>query len=185
LGYCSFGQFSKGENVWTGDIVNRGKITCAGSSKGGIYRTGGIIGYSNTNLPETGRIVNLGEIEFTGTPGVKDGKPGTAYAGGIMGHSENASVTNAESYCTITAQNVDYMGFIVGTPRSTTVVASNCKVGGKTLGEYDTEKEEYVEAKINASNFHHYIYGSGKNTDWTGTDNYDGCSYISAAPSLQ
>ena len=185
LGYCSFGQFSKGENVWTGDIVNRGKITCAGKSIGGIYRTGGIIGYSNTSLPETARLVNLGEIEFTGTPGIKEGKPGTAYAGGIMGHSENATVTNAEAYCTITAQNVDYMGFIVGTPRSTTVVASNCKVGGKTLGEWDEEDQVYEETKINSSNYHNFIYGSGKNTDWTGTDNYDGCTLLTSAPTFE
>ena len=185
LGYCSYGQFSRDENVWTGDIVNRGKITCAGSSKGGIYRTGGIIGYSNTSLPETARIVNLGEIEFTGTPGIKEGKPGTAYAGGIMGHSENATVTNAESYCTITAQNVDYMGFIVGTPRSTTVVASNCKVGGKTLGEWDEEDQVYEETKLTSSNYHNFIYGSGKNTDWTGTENYDGCTHLTSAPTFE
>ena len=165
--------------------MNRGKITCAGKSIGGIYRTGGIIGYSNTSLPETGRIVNLGEIEFTGTPGVKDGKPGTAYAGGILGHSENATVTNAESYCTITAQSVDYMGFIVGSPRSTTVVASNCKVGGKTLGEWDEEDQVYEETKLSSSNYHNFIYGSGKNTDWTGTDNYDGCTLLTSAPTFE
>ena len=185
LGYCSYGQFSKGEHVWTGDIINRGKITCAGSSIGGIYRTGGFIGYSNTNLPETARIINLGEIEFTGTPGVKNGTPGTAYVGGIIGHSENATITNAETYCTITAQNVDYMGFIVGTPRSTTVVASNCKVGGKTLGEWDEEDQVYDETKLSSSNYHNFIYGSGKNTDWTGTENYDGCTLLTSAPTFE
>jgi hypothetical protein len=184
LGYCSYGQFSRGADVWTGDIVNRGKITCAGSSKGGIYRTGGIIGYSNTNLPETARIINLGEIEFTGTPGEKDGKPGTAYAGGILGYSENATVTNAESYCNINAPKVDYVGFIIATPRSTTVIASNCKVGGG-LKAYDEEEEDYITTPIAESNYYHYIYGSGKDTDWGTSTNYDGCTFLSEQPQIE
>jgi hypothetical protein len=183
LGYCSYGQFSKGTNVWTGDVVNKGKITCAGSSKGGIYRTGGIIGYSNTNLPETARIINLGEIEFTGTPGEKEGKPGTAYAGGILGYSENATVTNAESYCTINASKVDYLGFIIATPRSSTVVATNCKVGGATM-TYDAADFTYKPVEIAEDNYFNYIYGSGDSTDWSGTDNYDGCTFLTEVPSL-
>ena len=146
---------------------------------------GGIIGYSTTSLPETARIINLGEIEFTGTPGIKEGKPGTAYAGGIMGHSENATVTNAESYCTINALKVDYVGFIIATPRSSTVVASNCKVGGTLLGEYDTEDEEYKTTTLNDSNYYNYIYGSGEATDWAGTTNYDGCSFLASTPAIQ
>ena len=171
--------------AWSGDVVNKGKITASGKSIGGRYRVAGMIGYSTCSLPAEARFINLGEIEFTGDAGIKNGVPGISYVGGILGESADAGVTNAESYCTITAQNVDYMGFIVGTPRSTTVVASNCKVGGKTLGEWDEEDQVYDETKLTSANYHNFIYGSGKNTDWTGTDNYDGCTLLTSAPTFE
>jgi hypothetical protein len=102
-----------------------------------------------------------------------------------LGYSENATVTNAESYCTINALNVDYVGFIIATPRSTTVVASNCKVGGTLLGEYNTEDESYKTTHLDESNYHNYIYGSGEATDWAGSENYDGCTFLSAEPTIQ
>ncbi|MBQ2026853.1 MAG: hypothetical protein II214_03020, partial [Alistipes sp.] len=188
LGYCSYGQFSRDTNVWTGDVVNKGKITCAGKSIGGIYRVGGIIGYSTTNLPETARIINLGEIEFTGTAGIKDGKPGTAYVGGILGHSENASITNAESYCNIDAAKADYAGMITATPRSATVLANGCKIGGAikimakgedSAGEITTEVREIA---ITESNFQDYIYAG--DTQWPEGTNYDGCSFLSVKPTI-
>ena len=185
LGYCSKGSFMVDGVAWSGDVVNKGKITASGKSIGGRYRVAGIIGYSTCSLPAEARFINLGEIEFTGDAGIKNGVPGISYVGGILGESVDAGVTNAESYCTITAQNVDYMGFIVGTPRSTTVVASNCKVGGKTLGEWDEEDQVYDETKLTSANYHNFIYGSGKNTDWTGTDNYDGCTLLTSAPTFE
>jgi hypothetical protein len=185
LGYCSYGQFSRDANVWTGDVVNKGKITCSGSSIGGIISVGGIIGFSNTSLPETARIINLGEIEFTGTPGVKNDVPGTAYVGGIMGRSTDASITNAESYCNINAAKADYAGMITASPRSATVLANGCKIGGTinlmTTGE-NSEGEittEVREIAITESNFKDYIYGGS--TAWEGTD-YDGCSFLSSVP---
>ena len=185
LGYCSKGSFTVDGVAWSGDVVNKGKITASGKSIGGKYRVAGMIGYSSCSLPAEARFINLGEIEFTGDAGIKNGVPGISYVGGILGESANAGVTNAESYCTITAQNVDYMGFIVGTPRSTTVVASNCKVGGKTLGEWDEEDQVYDETKLTSANYHNFIYGSGKDTDWTGTDNYDGCTLLTSAPTFE
>ena len=34
-------------------------------------------------------------------------------------------------------------------------------------------------------NYFNYIYGSGVNTDWTGTENYDGCTLIKSSPLAQ
>ena len=186
LGYCNSGKFARGGDVWTGDVVNKGTITCSGASKGGKYRAAGIIGYSNESLPETARIVNLGNIVFTGTAGSKDGVAGVSYVGGIMAQSENASVTNAESYCSISAKSADYYGFILGSARSSTVIASNCKIGGKIIdGEYNSEEDEYSDVKLSSANYHNFIYGSGKNTDWTGTENYDGCTLLTSAPTFE
>jgi hypothetical protein len=33
-------------------------------------------------------------------------------------------------------------------------------------------------------NYFNYIYGSGDSTDWSGTDNYDGCTFLTEVPSL-
>ena len=44
------------------------------------------------------------------------------------------------------------------------------------------EDEIYEMDPITETNFFNYIYGSGEATDWTGTDNYDGCTCLSAKP---
>ena len=169
---------------WTGNIVNTGTITGAGKSGGGLCRFGGIVGFCKQSLVGTAKYINTGNIVFTGTAGSKNGVAGTCWIGGIVGVSENATIDNAEVHCSIqNGESKDY-GFITGVARSTTVLATNCKIGGVILGEWDDEDQVYEETKINSSNYHNFIYGSGKNTDWTGTDNYDGCSYISVAPTL-
>jgi hypothetical protein len=169
---------------WTGNIVNTGTITGAGKSGGGKCRFGGIVGLSQQSLVGTAKYINTGNIVFTGTAGSKNGVAGTCWIGGIVGVSENATIDNAEVHCSIqNGESKDY-GFITGVARSTTVLATNCKIGGVILGKWDDEDQVYEETKINSSNYYNFIYGSGKNTDWTGTDNYDGCSYISVAPTL-
>ena len=169
---------------WTGNIINKGTITGAGKSEGGKCRFGGIVGLCQQSLVGTAKYINTGNIVFSGTAGSKNGVAGTGWIGGIVGVLENATIDNAEVHCSIQyGESKDY-GFITGVARSTTVLATNCKIGGVTLGEWDDEDQVYKETKINSSNYYNFIYGSGKNTDWTGTDNYDGCSYISVAPTL-
>ena len=53
------------------------------------------------------------------------------------------------------------------------------------MGEYNEEDESYKTTVLDASNFHNYIFGSGEATDWTGTDNYDGCSVLTAKPTVE
>ena len=184
LGYCSKGSFMVDGVAWSGDVVNKGKITASGKSIGGRYRVAGIIGYSTCSLPAEARFINLGEIEFTGDAGIKNDVPGIAYVSGILAESVDAGVTNAEVYCNINATTADYTGFILGSPRSTTVIASNCKIGGQLIGEFDEEDQTYKSTVLSESDYFNYIYGSGDATDWTGTDNYDGCTYISVAPAI-
>ena len=172
--------------TWTGNIVNTGKITLTGLSEGGLLCTGGFIGChenANTMFHETAKYYSLGDIENSGTPGVKNGVAGELWAGGAVAKSA-ASISGVECYCTINAPTAKNLGVITGSARSTTVVASNCKLGGTLMGEYDPEDEEYKTTNLDASNFHNYIYGSGEATDWTGTDNYDGCSVLTAKPSV-
>ena len=70
-----------------------------------------------------------------------------------------------------------------GTAR--TALVENCQLGGAMLGEYNTEDEAYKSTPITQNNFHNYIYGSGASTDWTGTDNYDGCTLLESSPLAQ
>ena len=173
--------------TWTGDIVNTGKITLTGLSEGGHLCTGGFIGChdnANTMFHETAKYYSLGDIENSGTPGVKNGVAGELWAGGAVAKSA-ASISGVECYCTINAPTAKNLGVITGSARSTTVVASNCKLGGTLMGEYDPEDEEYKTTNLDASNFHNYIYGSGEATDWTGTDNYDGCSFLAEKPTIE
>ena len=141
-----------------------------------------------TKLPITTVLLNFvkatkgisSSVRYTGTAGSKNGVAGTGWIGGIVGALENATIDNAEVHCSIQNGESKNYGFITGVARSTT----NCKIGGEVLTNYDEENDSYDKVKISASNFHNYIYGSGKNTDWTGTDNYDGCDYLSVKPTF-
>lgn len=169
-------------------VINTGKITYTGSAKTDL-RIGGITPVLNKGgiISENIKFINTGDIEVSGTYG--EGK--TAYVGGIVGNS-TMSVSNAESYCNINALPTGEgavlytgIGHITGGTRSADLIASNCKVGGQIIGEYNIEDEEYKIYTLDESNFFNFIYGSGENTDWTGTDNYDGCSVLTAKPSVE
>ena len=168
-------------------VINTGKITYTGSAKTDL-RIGGINPSlaTGTIISENIKFINTGDIEVSGTYG--EGK--TANIGGIAGNS-TATITNAESYCNINALPINGaalytgVGFIHGGVRAEAAKAINCKVGGTIIGEYNIEDEEYETITLDASNFHNYIFGAGEATDWTGTDNYDGCSVLTAKPSVE
>ncbi len=173
---------------WTGNIVNTGTITLSGKSEGGKLRAGGLFGlfeYNETPFFHGAKFYQLGDIVYTGDPGVKSGVPGEGFVGGVVAYSV-APVSNVECYCTINAPTATHLGMIMATPRTPgSVIATNCKIGGTLMGEYDPEDEEYKTTNLDASNFHNYIFSSGEATDWTGTDNYDGCSVLTAKPTIQ
>ena len=167
---------------WTGTIKNTGKITFDGdASASNTLAVGGIIGISGAASEAT--LVNTGDIAITDTAKI----PATNGFGGIVGVT-TASIKGAQAHF-IVEKNKDIsanVGFITGSARSATVIASECAVGGKILtGWDDSDSEpEPIYTKLNTGNYYNYIYGSGNATDWTGTDNYDGCTYISSAPTL-
>ena len=170
-------------------LINTGKIIVTGSAKTDL-RIGGIFSIlsEGATLSENIKLINTGDLEVSAGYGASS----TAYVGGISG-SANIIFGNAESFCKIQAFQVEGdelikytgVGHIIGNSRSATIIAKNCKLGGTLVSEYNIEDEEYTIEKLSASNFHNHIYGSGKNTDWSGTDNYDGCSYISVAPTIE
>ena len=168
-----------------GSIKNTGTIKYTGKSKT-YLRIGGIV--SLHSAPSfTVPMINTGNIECTGTWTTTntDG----AYIGGICGKNAK-SIIDAQCFCEIRATENYYtgIGWITGSARvpatadAAGVIASNCKVGGKVL-VYDEQLEDYNEKSI-ADKYYNYIYGSGSTTDWTGTENYDGCGPLNSAEEI-
>ena len=156
-----------------GTYVRIGGISC-----------GGATGYDDDNLVHSlNNVVNLTDITVENTTMAETVT--SVLVGGIFGYC-SSPVDNATSYCNMKVVGVPIaqVGMFSGSARSTTSLATNFKVGGAVAGEYNEEEDEYSLIDITSSNFHKYIYGSGKNTDWTGTDNYDGGSCITSAPTL-
>ena len=81
-------------------------------------------------------------------------------------------------------QNVTSYGWIIAAARSATLYATNCAIGGRFM-KWDDTDGEFRPHTIEEYEFQNYIYSSGESTDWTGTDNYDGCTHLSAMPTLE
>ena len=176
------------EEGWSGTVVNTGTVTLTGSTDGGKLRAGGLFGLLETAenpFHHGAKFYQLGDVVFKGDVGVKDGVAGISEIGGVVSYSA-APVNNVECYCKIDAATATSVGFIMSAPRVPgSVIATNCKIGGSVVGEYDEDEDVFLETSISSSNFYNYLFGSGKNTDWTGTDNYDGCTYLSSKPAIQ
>jgi hypothetical protein len=180
---------------WTGDIVNTGNITYTGTSKNGVT-IGGLFGsakspHSTYPFPTGMRFVYTGNITASGTfvkaSTATDTTPSVELLngiGGIYGYSNIANIVaeNAEVHTNITASGYPNVGMLFGFARTANGYAKNCKVGGSIAKEYNTEDEEYITTNLTASNYYKYIYASGTSTDWSGTDNYDGCTWLSSKP---
>ena len=166
----------------TNGFTNSGNVTYDGkllSEAGNVY-VGGIIGDLKLNTKTvdwSGLVVNTGTLSLLGS------YKGESYMGGIIGDT-NRSFANCVSHCEMQAANAQNCGMIVGTMRSSDIIVSNCQVGGKIVGEMDEEDQTYKTIILAEDNYFNYIYGSGEATDWTGTDNYDGCTWLSAVPEI-
>ena len=161
----------------TGIVANTGKISVSGTG------VAAYIGGCANNHAITGTItyVNTGDIEVK----KPEGSTSVYYVGGVVGNA-TANLVGAKSYCTINALGCDNVGMIMGAARTEgTVVASNCQLGGAMLGEYNVEDEAYETIDLTSANYFNYIYGSGEGTDWGTSTNHDGCTLLSAKPSIQ
>ena len=169
---------------WSGgaiasDIYNSGNITVSNLKSPSLY-VGGIFAhlYKAGAVDSAAQLTNIGDILIADI----DVPATSAFVGGVVGDTLSP-IAGAQSYCTITTENLTNVGWIMGTPRAAATLATNCKVGGKTLGEYDKADEVYLEIAISDENFFDYIYGG--TTDWSGVSNYDGCSALSSKPAIQ
>ena len=191
-GYNAAGADSDmvGGYINTGDIIVTGGASASSTNAFGSA-IGGIVGAFYGSISNA---INTGDIKFTGSSNAAN-----STVGGIVGYSTAAGkIKNCQHYGNIQAidmtKGVQYpnVGAITGSIRvqttgggtARTALVENCQLGGAMLGEYNTEDESYKTTTLTADNFFNYIYGSGEATDWTGTDNYDGCSVLTAKPNV-
>ena len=181
------------------NVINSGNITIG---KENVTTTinnlnvGGVVGKFTNSAACTGceNAVNTGNITIVGEIG---GITDASYIGGIIGYTEEP-IVNSTAYCSISALGFTNVGWITGLSRGThtlknsegkdytaEVIAKNCKIGGSVIEvEFDVEDESKTEkvTPITEENYYNYIFGG--TTDWTGVENYDGCTYLETKPTI-
>ena len=176
-------------------VVNSGNITLGTAEKpltinGTYVRVGGIscggaTGYDASNLVhQLTNVANTGDITMQNVKLAETVT--TVQIGGIFGYC-SSPVENAISYCTMKVVDVPnaQVGMFSGSARSATSLARNCQIGGIFVGAYDEEDEDYKRFVLDESNYFNYMYGSGDQTDWGESTNYDGCTALTSMPTIQ
>ena len=165
-------------------VVNKGNITVGAEgveTKVHYLCVGGVFGdilSASTTMTDP---INVGNIRVQN---VTNASVADSYIGGIAGKTV-AKITNAQCYCDIIAPGYTNVGWATGSARvKDTIIATNCKIGGNW---YEIDEEDLTEKPyaIEEADYFNYIFGSRESTDWTGTENYDGCTWLSAAPTIQ
>ena len=166
-------------------VVNSGDITIGAKgveTTAKAFCVGGIIGAEKGASTTMTDPINVGNIYVQYAT---SDSPADTYIGGIFGNSA-AKITNAQCYCNICVADYTNVGWATGSARvKDTIIATNCKFGGNVVEmeideEDETEKEKMTP--LTADNYFNHIFGSGASTDWTGTENYDGCTLLEASP---
>ena len=146
----------------------------------------------NTNAAYIGGVVassatdtTISNLKNEGNVTVEHRDSGESYIGGVVGKL-NSTISDSRCLCNIRAVGFTNVGMITGSTRvPATPLVKNCAVGGSicTSMTGKGEDEHFNTFELKAGNYHKYIYGSGTvgsgmtEDDWTGTDNYDGCTF--------
>ncbi len=164
-------------------VVNTGDITIGAKgveTKVNFLCVGGIWGEVTSASATMTDPINTGNITITN---VTNASVADSYVGGVVGKTI-AKVTNAQCYCNIAAAGYTNLGWATGSARvKDSIVATNCKFGGNLVEiEVDEEDESQKEklTPLTSENFFDHIFGG--TTDWTGVENYDGCTLLTASP---
>lgn len=182
-----------------------GDITYSGAhSSTAPVKIGGLVGHNDaplvgegftlylegvTTKPEgnptvTGPIYHDCKVSFLGNITCTGTSAGPTYVGGWAGYS-STPVMNGQIYCNLQTDHYQNVGMIIGSARvNESVMAKDCAVGGRYMA-YDAEDDSYKLIPLKEDDYFNYIYGSGEDTDWTGTDNYDGCTFLSVKPTIE
>ena len=195
-------------------IANKGNITIKSTAKlstvvGQIAGVIGISSGSNSNAFNTGTItIEKDVVLANGTMvagGIADVRANTTnvintgtininsilssgngwYVGGALGKiAKEKSYKEIKCYCTMNVNNAQYAGFLAGSERASNIYLTSGAVGG-TRKLYDEEEEAYSNSNLTSTDYMNYIYGSGVNTNWGVSTNYDGVTFLTEAPVIE
>ena len=155
-----------------------------GTVSGNKY-VGGIVGNSSSTIADhIANCTNIGTVVGSINTGAKDAKY-AGFVGGIAGCTAS-SITNSKVYAAIKGVYYLNVGMITGSERvAEKIVATNCQVGGSIYAVKDDEDESEKRISLVNDNYHEYIFGNITGIDWTGTDNYDGCTLLESVPTIK
>ena len=169
--------------------ANNTHMTCTysanmGAVSGNKY-VGGIVGYSGIKAADQiTNCINIGSVEGTIKTGTKDAKY-AGFIGGLIGYAA-ANIVDSKVYANVKGVYYLNAGMATGSERANgTVVATNCQIGGTISIDHDDEDESEKINTLTEDNYYKFIYGNVTGIDWTGTENYDGCTLLTSAPTIQ
>lgn len=165
----------------TSDIANTGTITVSNVKSPSLY-VGGIFAHLNKAdvVNQDAKFTNIGDILVSNIDVAAD----KVFIGGVIGDTLSA-INGAQSFCGVLAPEGTNASWVLGSARNSEskILATNCSLGGNTY-TWDDEEEYWRPKALISNNVHNYLYGSGSTTDWSGTDNYDGVTFITTKPTV-
>ena len=160
------------------DIANSGTITVSNLKSPSLY-VGGVCGHLNkaSVVDSAAKFTNIGNISVSEVDVPAD----KIFVGGIVG-STLSTINGAQCHCGILAPN-DKAGWVIGAARVSTALATKCAIGGNYYVKSE-EEDEWSPKSLPSNTIYNYLYASGKNTDWTGTEDHDGVTHLSTKPTI-
>ena len=172
------------------DCGNSGELSMENiSATANSFEIAGIVAYNaDTESAFTGEFVNTGNIiaKNVTTMATK------TWIGGILGYTVKP-IANAKSYCGIWVPEAikTKVGWIMGTPRATATLASNCGVGGKVITNitevptFDSDgNPDGFEISIEGTDITESNYLSKVYAGTTAAESASEASFLTEAPAL-
>ena len=177
------GKWSTAATATNAKMANTAKINYVGTTTTAL-KVGGLFGELAIAAP-CSSLVNTGDINCAGT---NNSSVASLYVGGVVG-TTSVGVANAKSYCNIVVPDGSAVGAIMGSSRADNIIASNCELGGAIAFSTQTVEDSEGDTEVcpvyqtlAPENYFNYIYGG--TTQWAEGSNYDGCTFLSAKPTI-
>ena len=138
---------------------------------------GGCLADTRTNVTNA---TNIGDINIQTVLSSGNGW----FVGGCVGKAAAKTYKNFQCYCSLNANGATNAGFLIGTPRTSSIKVTSGAVGGYSLTWDDTE-EVYSQKALTENDYFDYIYGGKKDTDWSGTTDHDAVTFLTEAPVIE
>ena len=160
------------------NAFNTGTITIEnGATMAAGTMIGGCLADTRTNVTNA---TNIGDINIQTV--LSSGN--NWFVGGCVGKAAAKTYKNFQCYCSFSTNGATNAGFLIGTPRTSSIKVTSGAVGGYCLTWDDTE-EVYSQKALTEKDYFDYIYGGKKDTDWSGTTDHDAVTFLTEAPVIE